>query len=282
MTDRPNDTEKDFWSGPSGTSWVTFEDEQETYLREVAELVIDRAAPQPGERVLDIGSGTGGVSLMAAERVGDAGHVLATDISEPLLTRAAERSAAYPQMSTLLADSQTVDWPDTGFDLAVSRFGVMFFADPPAAFANIARALKPGARIVFAAWASAAENPYWHIPQRHAVARLGQPPKVAPDGPGPMGLATMELALERLRAGGLSDVQGEAVDLHLNHPGGVEAAADLATRIGAATRIINMFGGTADDKAAIRDAITEDFAQFATPNGAAVPARINLLTARAT
>lgn len=280
MADTPNANEKDFWEGPSGLSWIQFEEEQDTFLGEVAKLVIDQANPQPGDRVLDIGCGTGAVSLLAAERVGAEGRALATDISEPLLARAAERGEDLSQFGTHLADAETAVWPETGFDFAVSRFGVMFFADPPAAFANIARALKPGGRIVFAAWAPAKDNPYWRVPARRASERLGRPPKVEPDGPGPMGLATLPRALDRLRSAGLEDVDGQQVEVALRHPGGIVAAADLAVRIGAARRVINMFDGTADDEVSIRNAIASDFAPYATETGAAVPAAINLLTAR--
>ncbi len=281
MGETPNLGEKDFWEGPSGLSWIQYEEEQDTFLAEVAELVISEANPQPGDRVLDIGCGTGAVSLLAAQRVGPEGTVLATDISEPLLSRAAERGRDLPQFATHLSDAEVADWPERGFDYAVSRFGVMFFADPPAAFANIAKALKPGGRIVFATWAPAKENPYWQVPARHAAQRLAYPPKTPPDTPGPMGLSTLPVALERMKAAGLADVHGRRVDVALRHPGGVHAAADLGIRIGAARRIINMFDGTPEDEVAIRDAIATDFAEFGTEAGAAVPAAVNLLTARA-
>ena len=281
MAKTANADEKTFWEGPSGLSWIAFEEEQDQFLSEVAQLVIETANPLPGERVLDIGCGTGAVSLLAAERVGAAGRVLASDISEPLLRRAGERGSHMAQFATFLGDAEVADWPETGFDVAVSRFGVMFFADPAAAVANIADALTPGGRIVFAAWAPAAENPYWHVPARRASERLGRPPKTDPDTPGPMGLADIDLACARLEAGGLRDVEGRAVTVALRHPGGVAAAADLAVRIGAARRIVNMFDGTADDEAAVRAAIAADFNDYATDTGAAVPATINLLTARA-
>lgn len=280
MTNADNANEREFWSGPSGQNWVTLQEEMDTQLDEVARLVIRNANPQPGQHVLDIGSGAGALSLLAAEAVGPTGHVLATDISKPMLDCAEERGRNTPQMQTLLADAQVTAWPDAGFDYAISRFGVMFFADPPAAFANIARALKPGGRIVFAAWAPTANNPYWHIPSKHAVAHLGQPPRTEPDTPGPMGLSDIDLACERLRKGGLENVEGRVETVHLNHPNGHRAFAYLCRRIGAAKNAINHFG--ADDKTLelIENGIAAEFAQFDQPDGnCAVPAEINLLTA---
>lgn len=281
MTDTPNANERDFWSGPSGQSWVASQDEMDRQMAEVADLVIRHAALKTGERVMDIGAGTGALSLLAAGEVGPSGRVLTTDISEPLLTCAATRGQDLPQMETFLGDAQIADWPETDFDVAISRFGVMFFADPPAAFANIARALKPGGRIVFAAWAPAADNPFWHLPAKHAVARLGQPPKTEPNTPGPMGLSDIDLACKRLELAGLTEVKGTVKTVHLRHPDGPRAFASLCVRIGAAKRIINHFNASEADQTAIQEALASDFQTFAQSDGsAALPAAINLLTAR--
>ena len=280
MTNTANTDERDFWSGPSGQSWVSSQEEMDMQLAEVADLVMRYAQPQPGQRVLDIGSGAGALSLLAAEAVGSSGHVLAADISAPLLECADARSAAIPQMRTLLADAQVSDWPTPPFDLAVSRFGVMFFADPPAAFANIARALKPGGRIVFAAWAPPGENPFWSIPTKHAVAHLGQPPKIDLNTPGPMGLADIDLACQRLAEGGFENIEGRVETAYLRHTKGARAFASLCCRIGAAKRVINHFDADENTQKTIENDITADFAQFEQPDGnCAIPAAINLLTA---
>lgn len=280
MTDTPNAAERDFWSGPSGQSWVTSQEEMDRQLAEVADLVMRHANPESGQRVLDVGSGAGALSLLAAEAVGPGGHVLATDISKPLLDCAAERGRAVNHMSTLLADAEAADWPDTNFDAAISRFGVMFFANPANAFANIARALKPGGRIIFAAWAPAQDNPFWHIPSKHAVNHLGQPPKVEPNQPGPMGLADITLAQNHLSNAGLADVQGQVEAVHLRHNGGASSFANLCCRIGAARRAINHFNASSEAQTAIENDIASDFEQFELPDGTcAIPAAINLLTA---
>ena len=279
MTNIPNADGRDFWSGPSGLSWIASQEELDTIMADIASAVMETAAPNAGDKVIDIGCGTGALSLLAANAVGADGHVLATDISEPLLLHAGERGQTVPQMSTLLADAQIADWPTTDFDLAISRFGVMFFNDPPAAFANIARALKPGGRIAFAAWAPAQDNPFWELPARAAAARLGRPPKPEPNSPGPLGLADINLAQARLEAGGLINVGGREIIVFLNHPGGASAMASLCVRIGAARRVINHFHGTPEDAAAIEATLTDSFAPFETNGAVTLPARINLLTA---
>lgn len=280
MTETANSDQRDFWSGPSGQAWVTSQQEMDDQHVEAAELVMREADPQPGQRVIDIGSGAGALSLMAAQKVGPTGRVLATDISEPLLQRAAERGADLAQMSTFLADAQSADWPEADFDLAVSRYGVMFFADPPAAFANIARALKPGARLVFAAWASASKNPFWRIPAACVAEHFGPMPATDPNSPGPLGLADMEVALERLRAGGLVDVAGREETIHLHHADGARGMANLSTRIGGGRRALNHFEGTEEDARALEDRIAAAFAPYETQDGFRLPAVVNLLTAR--
>ncbi|MEO0917131.1 MAG: class I SAM-dependent methyltransferase, partial [Pseudomonadota bacterium] len=152
-----NTQEADFWSGPAGAKWIEHEAEQDHFLSEVAEAVLRKARLDLGERVLDIGCGTGALSLLCADKVGEDGYVLATDIAPPFVERVGVRAARMPQVQAYLADAQTADWPAPGFDVAVSRFGVMFFSDPPAAFANIARALRPSGRMAFAAWGATAD-----------------------------------------------------------------------------------------------------------------------------
>jgi SAM-dependent methyltransferase len=280
VTNTPNASEREFWSGPSGQSWITHETVQDMLLSEASGAIVARAVPQPGQRVLDIGCGTGALSRAIADRVGAGGHVLSVDISEPLLARATEHAEGRPEIAMYLGDAQTADWPESGFDMAVSRFGVMFFADPPAAFANIARALRPGGRMVFGAWGPVSDNPWWSVPSRVASERLGQPPKTSPNSPGPMGLADSYWALEQFRLAGLEDVACEKATVALLQPAGVLAAAELATRVGPGARILRMFDGTEDDRLAIRNGIAEAFADYAAEDGARIPAMLHIFTAR--
>ncbi|RZW12704.1 MAG: methyltransferase domain-containing protein [Rhodobacteraceae bacterium] len=275
-----NTEEQEFWSGPSGQSWITYEARQDRLLSGALDAVMDRAGLGPGDRVLDIGCGAGALSVAAAETVGDKGKVLASDISAPLLDRAAERLEGFPHAGTLLADAQVAAWPETGFSHAVSRFGVMFFADPPEAFANIARALQDDGRMVFGAWAPAADNVYWRDPPRIAAARLGAPPKGQPNAPGPMGLADRDWSLDQLRLAGLKDVGCETVEITLPIDGTAEDAADLALVIGPASRVVRLFEATDDDIAAIRRDLVTEFQQYRSGDAIHIPALVHIYTAR--
>ncbi len=277
MNETPNATERDYWSGPSGQTWIRHREDQDAILAQVTDLVVARAEAKPGQGAVDIGCGTGALTRAMADRVGAAGTVLATDISAPLLAETERLSAGAPQVTPLLADAQSVDWPGEPLDMAVSRFGVMFFSDPPKAFANIGRALKPGGRMVFAAWGAYSENPFWVVPQRIAAERLGRPPAIPATEPGPFGLSDRDWSMTQLEEAGLDDVACERASVGLRHPGGLEALSELSTRIGPAARVLRLFAGTEDDRLAVRDDILQSFRDMAEDD--AVPALIHLFTA---
>ena len=195
-----------FWNAQPGQNWVDFQADLDAQLSEVTDRLLAACAARPGERVLDIGCGAGGSTLALAAAVGAVGSVLGLDLSEPLLARAEERrrDLALGNVRFARGDAQDHPFAPGGFDLAASRFGVMFFADPVAAFRNIARALRPGGRLVFVAWAGPEHNPWFAIPQRAAVARLGPVAPTPPDAPGPMAFRDAARVTGLLEAAGLA------------------------------------------------------------------------------
>lgn len=275
-----NSDEEQFWSGPSGQSWVTYETEQDALLAEVLDAVLQRAGLKPGDAVMDVGCGTGALSVAAAGIIGDSGRGLATDISAPMLARAAERLKHAPWYSTQLADAEAAEWSDNRFDAAISRFGVMFFGNPSRAFANIAKALKPGGRMTFAAWGAVDRNPYWRDPPRIASARLGDIPKGQPNTPGPMGLADIDWSVGQLREAGLADVACEEVAVHLPLQASPQEMAELALVIGPAARVVRLLEASPADMAAIQYDIARDLEQYRDGTTLRIPALLNLYTAR--
>ena len=147
--DPSNETEIAYWNGAGGRNWVHRQEGQDTILAPILRAAIERAAVREGERVVDVGCGTGATSIELGERVGLSGHVLGVDVSEPMLARAAERLPTDVPVEFMRADATTYRFKPAAFDLMFSRFGVMFFAEPARAFTNLRTALRPGGRLAF-------------------------------------------------------------------------------------------------------------------------------------
>ncbi|MEW2916302.1 class I SAM-dependent methyltransferase [Ruegeria sp. ANG10] len=278
-----NEEQAEFWSNsPSGANWLTFEEQMDEMLAPVLDLVLDRAGLQPGMRVLDIGCGTGASSVRAAESVGESGHVLAADFSQPFLDRAGQRATekGLSNIDLQHADAQTHPFVEADRDAMISRFGVMFFEDTVAAFANMARALKPGGEMTFAAWGPLDRNPWFKTPHIIACARLGSPPVMDRNAPGPLAFHDRERVSGLLDRAGLTDIRVEQVPVSLRIRGTIEDCATLSTRIGPAARLIAYFEGDAEDVLVIQQGITKAFQQYALENTVEIPALINLFQAR--
>jgi len=243
----------EFWGqSPAGQKWITLEDQLDAALQPVLDLVLDRAGLKPGWRVLDIGCGTGVSVIQAADRVTDQGHVTGGDISQMFLDRATQRAqaAGVSHVGFLRADAQVADLGGP-YDAVISRFGVMFFDDPTAALANIARAVKPGGLMTFAAWGQLEHNPWFRLPFVVAVNRLGKPPASDRNAPGPLAFHDRDRVVRLFQAAGLTDVTADAIDMHMTPMGGLDGAAALLAKVGPAVRVLQHFGGSAEDEAAI-------------------------------
>jgi len=272
----------DYWNNAPGQRWVTHDTELDALHAPVTERLLARADLKQGDRVLDIGCGAGATCVAIAEHVGTKGSVVGVDVSSPLLLRAARRIEMQKMRNIELAraDAQSHAFETGAFDLAVSRFGTMFFADPVLAFANIASALRPGAPIVFAAWAGADVNPWFALPIKAAEAQVGSAPPDPPGAPGPMAFRDAPRVIALLAAAGLTEIAAERADLELTLPGGPEAAAKLAIHIGPAARLLRIKNGTETDRMKIVDALTRDFDRLADGNVFRVPAAVYLFSAR--
>ena len=272
-----NDDQRAFWSEQAGPIWVAEAEAMDAVFQPVLEALMRTAALAPGERVLDIGCGSGVSTARAAAAVGAAGAAVGVDISASLLASARAR---FGGITFLQADAQTEAWASPAFDAAISRFGVMFFDDFAAAFANIARALRPGGRMAFATWGEIAENPYFTLAARVARDVLGPVPKTDPDRPGPFALRDPARIEAARRAAGLPECAVASEDLLLTPPGDAERVAALLCRIGAANMALNHHKPGPEGEAALRAALAEALEEYAGPKGIRIPARINLVTAR--
>ena len=188
----------------------------------VTDALVEYAQPAPGMRGLDLASGTGEPAISLASRVGEHGHVTALDLSPGLLEIAAQRAQArgLKNFTTQQADAHRLPFPEDSFDLATSRFGVMFFRDPVLALGELRRVLRPGARACFLAWGSF-EQPYWQSMMGVVHRHVGGP-VLPPDGPDPFRYAEPGSLSAVLRGAGFDAVEEETRTLPWTWPGPVE------------------------------------------------------------
>ncbi|APR77307.1 Methyltransferase [Minicystis rosea] len=211
----PNRDQAALWNETSGHIWVEMQEVLDRMLAPLAPPVLDAAFPGEGGRVLDIGSGAGATSLAMARRLGPAGRCLGVDISAPLVAAANARAAAEGLASTTFvqADAQTHAFEPEAFDAVISRFGVMFFDDPAAAFANIRRGARPAAKLSFVAWRSSAENPFMTTAASAAAPFLPSLPAPVPDAPGPFAFADGDRVKRILDASGWKEIDVRPIDV---------------------------------------------------------------------
>jgi SAM-dependent methyltransferase len=231
-----NSEQIDYWNEQAGPKWVRLQELLDLQLADLGLFVIERAAPVPGERVLDIGCGCGGSSLELAARVAPKGSVLGVDISEPMLARAQQRARhdAVENLRFERGDAQVTRFEAGSFDLLHSRFGIMFFEDPPAAFANMRQALAPGGRLTFVCWQPLSENPWMRIPMAAALPHIELPPIPAPDAPGPFAFGDDSRVWQILDKAGFRDIEIESHERSLSVGGtkSLEHSVDFILEMG--------------------------------------------------
>ena len=230
-----NAAQIEFWNGPTGQRWTRLQKQIEDNLRPFTEAVLQRLAPKPGERIVDVGCGTGDTTLALAERVQATGYVLGVDVSHLLLQRAIARAANTPEYPIRFAEADAaVHAFERGtYDALFSRFGVMFFADPAAAFAHMRRALKPGGRFAFCCWRDRRDNPWVTLPvaaARKHLAELPAPP--GPEEPGPFAFADSARIQRILTSAGFARIEIERFDPMLAYGTDPKDAADYLTQMG--------------------------------------------------
>ncbi len=203
-----NTAQRDYWNTVAGPRWVGLEGLVERRVRAVNDLLLAHSAAQAGQRVLEVGCGTGAYTMPLAEAIGASGEVVGADISSAMLAAARRRlaEAGLRNVSLIEADAQTHPFAPGRFDLITSRFGVMFFADPTAAFTNLYAAARPGGRLCFACWGGLEENEHWLVPYHIALSRLGPPAPKPPRAPGPMAFADPDYIREFLGKAGFAGI----------------------------------------------------------------------------
>lgn len=271
----------EYWNSKVGDTWVKMQERLDLAFTPVTVALLSIAAPQNGEDILDVGCGSGETTLALADAVGDEGTTIGIDLSEQLLLRARERAEElFIDAEFRNADAATYNEED-GFDLVISRFGVMFFADQVAAFANFHRLAVPGGRLCFACWQSADKNLWATLPVHALVKFIPEVPAVDPLAAGPFAFADPERVQSILTAAGWQDITFHDLPFAMIIGAGddpMSAAVQFSMRIGPAARLVREAGAVAE--AAAPALLASALAPYYSDDVVRLPAAVWLVTAR--
>ena len=282
---------QEYWAGSRGQSWVRRSVAYDGQLRAYTEALVAELAPAPGESALDVGCGTGFTTRALAAGVGADGSAVGVDLSAAMIAgaRAAADASGVErngQPTFHLADAQVADLAALNdgrpYDVIASRFGVMFFSDPDAAFANLAAAAAPGARLALVCWASPALNPWFTEPRNATIPLLesvtGASAPEPADAPGPFSMADPDRPITVLERAGWVDASVRPVntDLYLGGPGPIGSAVEFLTSGSAMAPVITAHPELLQP---VRDALIEALSPHHDGTGVCYAAAAHLITA---
>ena len=281
MTENAINTDQiEFWNSTAGEQWVKGQENMDKTLAGFGQLAMTALAPVSGEAVIDVGCGCGATSL-ALMQVMAHGKVLGVDISAPMLARAEERSLelSLDAVTFQQADAAVYDFETNSFDGVFSRFGVMFFDNPVAAFTNIRTGLKPGGRLSFVCWRPVSDNQWTRVPMMAAFEHIERPNSPAPGAPGPFAFSDQAHTRTILEDAGFCDVSIEAKNLPMafsiapGKPLGLQFA-----EMGPVGRLL--VNAPDDKKTAITDSMTKALEPFVQGDQAILDGAVWLVTAK--
>jgi ubiquinone/menaquinone biosynthesis C-methylase UbiE len=278
VTSSTNAQQIEYWNGSAGDRWARLQEKIDLHLGEITEAALEFAAPQEGESVLDIGCGCGTSTFLLAFKAGRDGTAAGIDISVPMLNVARARAMAQNAgIEFVEADASSHDFQPV-FDLVFSRFGVMFFADPVSALANIRKAITPGGRLVFVCWRSMAKNIWASAPMEAARHFLPPQEPADPLAPGPFAFADGERLRALLASAKYSQIEIEPFSGTMNMGATLEEAAAEVLNIGPLARAAAEV--SEETRARIRDAVAVAYAPYACMAGVMPPAACWLVRAK--
>ena len=283
-SDDPNAEQVKYWNEVAGPLWVAREEVLDAAISPAGRQAIDAAAPSAGEHVLDVGCGCGSTTLELARRVGPTGDVLGIDLSEPMLARARARADAsgLTNVRFLRADAQIADLGRERFDVLYSRVGVMFFADPPAAFSNLRRSLRRHGRVAFVCWQPVQRNPWMLLPALAVGRHLPLPPP-DPGAPGPFAFADPDRVRDVLARSGFSDVAVDGADFSLAVGGGgdLDRATEFTLEVGPAASALRAANAGPELRQAVVASVREALAPYERDGAVWMDAAVWLVSAKA-
>jgi SAM-dependent methyltransferase len=275
----PNEEQAAYWNGDEAAHWLANEARYEAMLAPFTDHLLRAAAIRPADCVLDVGCGCGSSTLAASRRAAD-GDVLGVDLSSLLLRRARRRAReeGLANVRCQRADAQVHAFARFGFDVAISRFGVMFFADPVVGFANVARALRPAGRLAIVCWAGAADNEWIVVPGAAAAEHVALPDLGDPGGPGPFSFADPGRISTILGRAGLVGVDVEALSVPLNFGADVTDTVEFMKATGMGQTLLK--GASVPVIAQVTEAMGAALEPYRSTDGITLGSKSWLVTAR--
>jgi SAM-dependent methyltransferase len=273
-----NAAQIEYWNASAGETWAQFQEALDRQVEPLGLAAMDQLRPGEGEHILDIGCGCGQTSLALAARVRPTGSVVGVDISKPMLDVAFRRQrTADLQVTFRNLDAQTGDIGHKLFDAAYSRFGVMFFSDPVAAFVNIRKSLKPFGRLAFVCWRSPNQNPWMQAPLQAALPLLPPLAPSDPMAPGPFAFADSSRVRSILADAGYRSVTINPFDADIGGAD-LDQALKLALRIGPLGRALREHPEFASK---VSEAVRDLLSKHLTSNGVRMAAAVWIVLASA-
>jgi len=255
------------WNGALGERWVAKRQEIDRLVVPFGDAALKAAAPQRGERAIDIGCGCGETTIEIARMVGAAGSVLGIDVSQPMLAVARSRGALANCAHLAFRDGDASEAAlPANTDLLFSRFGVMFFSQPAPAFTHMRKSLRAGGRCVFVCWRAPRDNPWAMTPLSVARAAMGITPAPAdPNAPGPFAFADEERLRAILSGAGFGDIDVQRFDTAVSLGATPRSAAESLVQVGPVSRLVREVG--VEHLPIIVDAVERALAPLAAPDG---------------
>jgi SAM-dependent methyltransferase len=277
-TDSSNTDQIEYWNARAGATWVKFQEALDRQIEPLGLAAMNTLQPTAGEHILDIGCGCGQTSVALASRVGATGAVVGVDISRPMLEVARRRPLPSPDLRITFQqrDAQLDDLGRERFDAVFSRFGVMFFSDPVAAFSNIRTALKPTGRLAFVCWRPPEQNPWMRAPLEAAKPLLPPLPPSDPTAPGPFAFADARRVESILASAGFSSVKVSPFDTAIGG-GSVEETLEMALNLGPLGAVLRENPNLKD---VVVEAVEGVLSKHVTPSGVMMPAAVWIVSAQ--
>lgn len=279
-----NEEATDAWNGPLFDRWIQYRDIVGDGLASHGEAAIAKHTPADGGRVLDIGCGLGDTTLRLASLVGPEGEVVGIDVAERMIAtaRADAEAAGATNVSFIAADVQIAEIGD-GFDLAFSRMGTMFFANPVAAMRNIRNALVPGGQLCMVVWRQKPDND-WLYRAELTVKDYLEKDETSDEptcGPGPFSMAGADTTSGILVSAGFDEVELMRCDIPIRIGSDLDQAVDFVMALGPAAEVLRLAGSEAEEiRPTIERDLREALAEFSGEDGVTAAASTWVVSAR--